>query len=409
MRAHVVIGLGLAAVSSGAWGCGDDDGSGPGPNPERDAGGPAPVVLCGASDDAARDDAVFSRLVGSRWEAGYCDPGGMPTWGCWKLQMNGDGTFTWALPPDAGGATRTGGWNFRAYDDAGGILCLGETAVLGFRYNTMSATGMPVLELGALSYLPVASVTPSGDRSMLPAVVSDAMFETLSEHGWRKTNAFDTEMLADEITFRPDGGFDASYRAGDCMHDGRWGLMDGRLVSWSNPNMCDLRSGPMSPQQARLTTGDERPALDGDLLRFLSGTTYTDIGAPPSDPRFGFVSYSGEERLEIEGTFTGTFQNGVPLDLRFSFRNEGKSDQWMGRVRIRFQALSTYGYPEGMPVTLHEQDFAQATVVPSATLEHVATITPPMAGRHLLDVDVSSSTLRHSFPNGRAYRVVIAE
>lgn len=405
MRAHRWIGLVLASVA--ALGCGDDDGTGT--TPGTDAGGPAPIVQCGASDDAARDETVFGRLVGSRWEAGYCDPMGMPTFGCWKLELGGDGSFTWTLPPEAGGGRRTGGWNFRAHTDDGGILCLGESVVLGFRYNTASSTGMPVLELGTLSYVPAAALSPVGDRSMLPTVASDAAFELLAEHPWRKTNDFDTEMLADQITFRLDGGFDASYRAGACTHDGRWGLFDGRLVSWSNPNTCDVRSGPMSAQQARLTTADERPSFDGELLRLLSGATYVDVAAPVGDPRFGFVSYSGDERLEIEGTFSGGFQNGVPIDLRFTFANEGKSDQWMGRIRIRFQGLTEYGYPEGMPVVLHDHDFAQQTVAPGDTLSHVANVTPPMAGRHLIDVDVWSSTLRHSFPNGRAYRVTIAE
>jgi hypothetical protein len=95
-----------------------------------------PAVLarhvCGEGNPST-DAAVYTALTATSWfDRSRCESGDRLPPTCNRLQLSGDGSYTWTAFSDAPERDQAGAWNFRARDATSGLVCLGNGSVVDF-------------------------------------------------------------------------------------------------------------------------------------------------------------------------------------------------------------------------------------------------------------------------------------
>jgi hypothetical protein len=356
--------------------------------------------VCGPSEDAAVDDAVFVALTSRSWaDSGCASTAPLPPT-CRRLSLGGDGRYSWSAWSDYPEREQAGRWNFRARDGSSGVVCFDDGSVIGF------ALGDDELTFANHAYGADEPREVGADRGSLPEVTASALFSELTAQEWRKTNAFDAVFRPEGFRLRRDGTFWASYRGGECEHGGVFSLDHGEggmLIPISEPNECDVRREPAA---ASIGPSNGRPVIrDGVLMQGI-GETYRDAAIETDEQSFAFRAYGWDGGLMVSGSLTGELEAGRTLTIGLALENLGATTQTLEGGAISMQPLMPDLSVAGEPIVLGELAVG-GSVAPGSEVPTSVEATLPGAGMYALEVSVRSSDASQPWSNRTSYLVEV--
>jgi len=365
--------------------------------------------VCGQGTRAV-DEAVYSALTATSWfDRGNCEARDPLPPTCNRVELAGDGTYSWTAFSDAPERDESGAWNFRARDATGGVICLDNGSVIDFELTPTG--GLRWEPLGVLD--PEAPLGRAPGRGALPTIAVDPFYIELTDHAWAKTDELDLYRLPTTLTLRGNGTFTAELRQGECVADGTFSLVrernfrSSRLTFWANaaPNRCDLRDGG-TPYT--ISSGDT-PRIDEDGVLHLTGTAYRDARISTERRLIAFSSYSEDAGLTVTAEWDGALRAGTATSWAISLHNNGGSPQMVSSLRIDLTplALTGDGFTAAGPVAIAVDRALGFTIAPGDTLPLAGdtVFTPGPAGWTLLHIEVDSSDSRQPYRNQDSYIV----
>lgn len=365
------------------------------PEPTKPADNRKPV-------SQTEDDKMFDFLTRNLWEDSKCrvnltranGPQLQPT--CTRFEFRKGGAYSWTAISDVPEIMKNGRWNFRLTDTQSGVIFLDDGSVIAFSREVDDLIILP----GWLGTLMPSKETQYGTkealltRDSLRTIQPSTFYKELIGTSWHKANDFDLYRQPDLITFNDDGRFFASYRRGECTHEGYWSLSGRRLTPHSDPNECDFRTA-----KASIAAGNSYPRIQDSLLVFYSSSYYAD-DQKTREKVFVFDRYGGT--IEVKGEYSGTFVKDVPVPVHITFRNTNLTASYdLEQFSITQQRLkrgSNSHSSDGQQLILNATDFNGIRLAPGDTHETDVTITPTISGEYVfLGVDLRFRDSRHVF------------
>jgi len=215
-------------------------------------------------------------------------------------------------------------WAIRASSDSAGMLATDNKALMSLALrgeDQMLLAGRLYRQAGPpLSDAPVNKVS----SARMPILQS---LEQLVHTPWVKVNRFNPGTQPESITFLPEGRFQASYREGNCVHEGSFQLRGEQFsIDWGD-NPCTL--GVKGP--ARFESPPSPGWFLGELL--LLKDAYRPQSAPATPP----LTITGNPgwHLFLKGQLSSELRKGVPTELLLTLQRTrsagelGISELWV--------------------------------------------------------------------------------
>jgi len=344
---------------------------------------------------------IFNFLSNNAWKNLGCLPTqGMLAPTCTQLELNKNGNYHWTAFSDYPERDQSGKWNFILHGTDSGLVLFDNGSLIPFK----KVGGYLLFEYSV--FMPSHTIEYSQEElkkyftDLTEITPSDTFFK-LPQHGWKKANNFDLNMHPDLIIFKNDGRFFASYRNGQCSHEGVWGLDDKTIVSISNPNDC-------VPRIVSAINAGEKSSFENDVLIFLQESYY------PQDRMmekniFTFDSYVNS--ITVTGEFSGNFEKNNPTTIDFTFQNVAGIDKELGKFTI---SILTCGPPQpnagcSDAKQTFTKDYGGISLHPTEFYHDSITITPiPTAsGDSLLSFSLQFKDKRQPYSANHSYVVHI--
>ncbi len=388
MRRHIVWVFGLVAACGGSSPGGQavqgtDAGTGRAASVSPTQ---SPSVTCaGLASDAAVRDIVFKTLSARSWRAPYCSSYA-PTVTCDSLMLSPSGRYSLRSSQHEPMRDDIGSWNFAAIDRTHGIVCLdgrsAAPATVRAETNLPSAIFFSLeqdstLTFGRYRFAPADANPGTQDAAALPDVHVPEGFARLVGRTWRKTNAFDLFMAAEEIVFNNVGRFSATYRGGTCVHGGYISWDKDMLLAVSEANQCDTRG----PTTAFIASPNAVPEFIDDMV-VMSQSAYHPVGTGGEKNVLVFDPYG--RSLRVSGVFEGTLHSGLATTIELAFKNMDPAlERTLGKfeIAIRPATASAGGFSTaGAKTILATSSLDSPPLAPGGTYKTKVSITPPSAG-----------------------------
>jgi hypothetical protein len=161
----------------------------------------------------------------------------------YKYDFFADRSFRWRVVSDYA-EERKGSWIEQTIsNDEGLLFLLWEDNTQSVLYFT-TLGGTMRLAGDVLQPVKRSGETTSGSRKTIQNTQTTfRSYFSITSRPWHKIDAADRDFVPDHYTFKRDGTFLASYRAGQCQHSGHWSMIRDSIVLEVPSNRCDLR-GP---------------------------------------------------------------------------------------------------------------------------------------------------------------------
>lgn len=322
-----------------------------------------------------------------------------------KLLLRRDGSYRWKRDSDYTERDQAGSWNLVAHGPTAGLLRLAETGDVPFRFEgEQLRTAISAFSRGdAIAYDERQRKLTAAD---LPKVAAGPWFTKVASTAWVKTNSFDDFRLADRLEFSADGRYRASYRGGQCVSRGLWGLEYQRhetiqFISLHDDNECDQRGGSAGLTHDQLN-------FAGELL--LLGASYAPEDHRPSKNVFVFDRYG--RTLQTRGEYSGTLRSGRAVVIEITHASASGETLQMNSLEIGFQKsriVPRGGEADGPVRWVLRKDLAGKSVGPGATLRYTVEVTPPFAGDAAFVIVPRFANASQTFDAAQSYQTTIGE
>ncbi|MEI8241567.1 MAG: hypothetical protein WCI22_19310, partial [Actinomycetota bacterium] len=207
-------------------------------------------------------------------------------------------------------------------------------------------------------------------------------------------NDFHLNRNPDQLTFKEDGQYVASYRRGECSHGGTWSVLGPpgnrkeKLLTHHEPNMCDVRA----TEAGTVDDFHNLPGLHeiqwtGDLM-FIGASYYPE--EKQTDKRV-FV-WEPDTSLRVSGEYEGSLVQGAAKTIRLTYAATGEpGDTAFSLVSLRVVLHKLKGgRADGEEAVLLDKPYTNVTLASkrSSNESHGGTytdqieITPPVHGEY---------------------------